>query len=74
MAACPNVQAKLGATQERIKQADVMLEQQRNLISGGITNLEDVDPYEASMRATELMTPFGNDLRADPRDCSDWRW
>lgn len=51
-----NVQAKLGATQERIKQADVMLEQQRNLISGGITNLEDVDPYEASMRATELMT------------------
>jgi flagellar hook-associated protein 3 FlgL len=51
-----DIQGRLGVTQQRIEQADRLLEKQRDLITGGISDLEDVDPFEASVRATQLIT------------------
>jgi flagellar hook-associated protein 3 FlgL len=50
------VRANLGTAQERVTTATERISIQVDIFSKHITNLEGVDPYEASARVTALMT------------------
>jgi flagellar hook-associated protein 3 FlgL len=50
------IQARLGASEERIASSNNKLMAQRNVLTTQIENLENVDPFEASTRVTTLMT------------------
>lgn len=46
----------LGIAEERIASADQRMSIQKDVLANHITNLESVDPYEASLRVTSLLT------------------
>lgn len=51
-----HVRANLGTAQERVSTATERISIQIDIFSKHVTNLEGVDPYEASTRVTALMT------------------
>lgn len=51
-----NTQAALGNSQERVAGANNRMQIQMNIMTAGITQLEAVDPYEASTRVSTLLT------------------
>ena len=50
------LQAQMGVAQEGIRSANERMELQKQVLLGGVQNLEGVDPFEASTRATTLLT------------------
>lgn len=49
-------QATLGISQERVAKADQKIEAQKDILTTRINGLEAVDPYDAAVRVTSLMT------------------
>lgn len=49
-------QANLGTSQERVARADEKIEAQKDILTNRINGLEAVDPYDAAVRVTSLMT------------------
>lgn len=50
------MRAQIGATQNRVERANESMSLQRDIFSSRIAGLENVDPFEVSMRITALMT------------------
>ena len=50
------VQADLGIAQERITKANAKMEAQNDIITNRINGMESVDPFDAAVRVTSLMT------------------
>ncbi len=50
------LQSQMGVAQEGIRSANERMELQKLVLQGGVQNLEGVDPFEASTRATTLLT------------------
>jgi flagellar hook-associated protein 3 FlgL len=50
------VQSRLGAVQERVANADAKMEAQIDILTTRINGLEAVDPFEAAVRVTSLLT------------------
>ncbi|MBO0661241.1 flagellar hook-associated family protein [Jiella sp. MQZ9-1] len=50
------LQAEVGGNQNRVDQANQGLDARKTVLTMSISNLEDVDPYEASTRVTGLQT------------------
>lgn len=50
-----SVQAKLGNSQQRVASANDRMQLQMNIMTTGIGKLEKVDPYEASLRVSNLL-------------------
>ena len=51
-----NIQANVGATQSNITDSTTTMSLQMNILSTQVSNLQSVDPYEASTRVTDLQT------------------
>lgn len=51
-----NLQANVGLVQSGVSSADNQMSLQMNLLSAQVSNLESVNPYEASTRVSELQT------------------
>ncbi|MEJ2123978.1 MAG: flagellin [Alphaproteobacteria bacterium] len=49
-------QGRLGTSQERVELANNRLLSQINIITGQVNDMEVVDPYDASVRVTTLLT------------------
>ncbi len=49
-------QAKLGTAQERVTKANAKMEAQTDILTSRINGLEAVDPFDAAVRVTSLMT------------------
>jgi len=50
------VRASLGVSQERLAKADTKMDVQKDILTSRINGMEAVDPYDASVRVTSLMT------------------
>lgn len=50
------LQSQLAVTQEGIRSANERMELQKQVLMVGVQNLEGIDPFEASTRATSLLT------------------
>jgi flagellar hook-associated protein 3 FlgL len=50
------IQARLGVAQNRVADASERMSIQRDILTGQITDLENVDPYEAATRVNALMS------------------
>lgn len=50
------LQSQMGVAQEGIRSANERMDLQKQVLLGGVQNLEGVDPFEASTRATTLLT------------------
>ena len=50
------LQSQLAVTQEGIRSANERMELQKQVLTVGVQNLEGIDPFEASTRATSLLT------------------
>ncbi len=50
------VQGRLGLAEERVAQGSERLDLQRVVLSGQLSSLEEVDPYEVASRLSEIMT------------------
>jgi flagellar hook-associated protein 3 FlgL len=49
-------QSKIGVVQERVKSANERMDFQKDLLSGQLSSLTDVDAYEAALRLNQLST------------------
>lgn len=49
-------QSRLGSSQERISQANIRLQAQIDVVTSQVNNMEVVDPYDAALRVTSLLT------------------
>ena len=49
-------QSKIAVAEEGIRQSNERMDLQKDVLTGGVQNLEGVDPFEASTRATNLLT------------------
>lgn len=50
------LQSQMAVTQEGVRSANERMDLQKQVLIGGVQNLEGVDPFEASTRATSLLT------------------
>ncbi len=50
------LQSQMAVAQEGIRSANERMDLQKQVLIGGVQNLEGVDPFEASTRATSLLT------------------
>lgn len=55
MAQLTTMQSEIGASQARLERTDLSLKGRSTVLSMSITSIEEVDPYEASTRVTNLM-------------------
>lgn len=60
-------QSKMGVVQERLKSANERMDFQKDLLSGQLSSLTDVDAYEAALRLNQLSTSLQASYSATAR-------